>query len=445
MDFSKQLQKADEAFRRRNYDFAVDLYRSLLDINPDLGEARSGLRQALKKRFEAKKGGKLFRVVGGAAPLARAKTMLKVGKHEAAARALEDYLKGSPLDEEGNLQLGMALESAGHFNSARAVYEFLADIAPKNPEGLKRAGAMMARTGDPHRALEYYERALQADPRDQEALKARKNLAAETALTAARFDQVQHSREQIVDKDEAARLERNQRRHLSEEDLRGELERLEARFAENTSDVEVMLELADVHEKLKDHEAALDVVERALSYRKNDFELTCRAGDLKGKVLKRRIAQAGKDGDDERANRLEEELVAFEIEDGQRRVEARPGDSNLRLQLGKRLLHAERFDEAMAELQRAAGDPRAQQEAGYHLAQCFHRKGILDLARKQYERALEAASAGSERAKEILYNLGLICEQEGDLAAARAWFVRIYEIDIGYRDVAGKMEQLSTP
>ena len=52
LDFSKQIQKAEEAFRRRNYDFAVELYRQLLDLEPDLGEARAGLRRALRKRFE---------------------------------------------------------------------------------------------------------------------------------------------------------------------------------------------------------------------------------------------------------------------------------------------------------------------------------------------------------------------------------------------------------
>ncbi len=442
MDFSKQLQKADEALRRRNYDFAVDLYRSLLDISPDLGEARAGLRQALRKREEKKKGTRLLRAVGGAVPLARAKTMHKLRKHEACAKALEDYLKGNPLDEEANLLLGISLEESGHFNSARAVYEFLADIAPNNPEGLKRAGAMMARTGEPARALQYFERALQADPRDQEALKARKNLAAETALSQTNFESVGHSREQIKDKDQARQLERQQRRHLSDDELREELERLETRYAEDPSNVDVMLELASIHERLKDPAAALDLVERAQSYRKDSYDILCRAGDLRAKALKKRIARAGRDGDEEEANRLERELVEIECEDWRGRVEMRPGDAAARLQLGRRLMRAEAYDEALGELQKANGDPRLQKEAVFLLAQCFHSKGILDLARKQYEQALEATPAGDERTKEILYNLGAIAEAEGDTAAARSNYIRIYEIDIGYRDVANKMEQL---
>src|SRR6185436_13300079 len=64
LDFSKQIQKAEEALRRRNYDFAVELYRQLTDLDPDQGEARSGLRRALKKRVEQEGGkGRLFKAM----------------------------------------------------------------------------------------------------------------------------------------------------------------------------------------------------------------------------------------------------------------------------------------------------------------------------------------------------------------------------------------------
>ena len=103
MDFTKQLQKADEALRRKNWDFAVELYQQLLELSPDLGEARAGLRQSLRKRFEATGGGsKFLRAIGGAAPLAMAKTLSKAGKHDAAAKQLETYLGTNPMDEEAN-------------------------------------------------------------------------------------------------------------------------------------------------------------------------------------------------------------------------------------------------------------------------------------------------------------------------------------------------------
>ncbi len=442
VDFSKHIQKAEEAARKRNYDFAVQLYQQLLEIDPDQGEARGGLRRALKKRFESKKRGKLLTALRGATPLALAKTLAKAGKHAAAARSLETYLASNPLDVDANLLLGVSLESAGYYGSALAVYEFLAEIAPRNAAGLKRAGAMMHRKADHAKALEYYERALEADPRDRDALKARKDLAAEAALTASHAGSVDHSRDQIKDKEEAQRLERAQRMHLSDEELQDQLAKLQDRYAEEPTSVDLLIEMADVHEKLRDAEAAVDVLERALQYRKDSIDLRARVGTLKLKVLKKAVARADKAGDRAAADRLERELREFEVKEYRRGLELHPADAALRLQLGRALLRQELFDEAAAELQKAVHDPRLQADALFHLALCFQKKGFLDLARKEYLRALDGHQSVDERAREILYNLGAIAEAEGDTAEARSCYARVYAVDIGYRDVATKMEQL---
>lgn len=441
MDFSKHILKAEEATRRRNYDFAVELYHQLLELDPDQGEARAGLRRVLKKRHEAKKGGKFLRALSGAGPLTMAKTLRKTGRTEACIKALEQYLATNPMDVDANLMLGEVLESGEYFKSARAVYEFLAEIAPKNPTGLKRAGAMMAATGEPFKALEYYERALEADPRDQEAIKARKNLAAETALQGGKFESSRHSREQIKDKEQAQQLERSQRLHKSDDELKAELEHLETAYAESPSDPDLMIRMADAHERLRDYEAALDLIERACDYRKGSFELMDRRSVLRAKVLKKQISRADKDGDAAEAGRLEGELKRFQEEDLRELVRQRPGDAALRVRLGKLLLRNENPDAALSELQKAVEDPRQQREALFLLGQAFQKKGFLDLARKNYERALEGTSGQDERAKEILYGLGAIAEAEGEHADARAFYARIFEVDIGFRDVAEKMEQ----
>lgn len=451
LDFTKHLQKADEAVRRRNYDFAIDLYRQLLDLDADQEAARRGLRHATLKRFESKKSSKLFRAIGGAVPLTKAKAMVKVGKHEAASKALEDYLAKSPMDEEANLLLGICLEEAGHQRSAKAVYEFLAEVAPKNPEGLKRAGAMMQATGDVPRALEYYERALAIDPRDQDALKARKNLSAEAALASANLDSVEHSRDAVADSEQTRQLERARRRHLTREELEEDRERLEARFAEDPRDVELMTQLADVHDKLADPEAALDMAERALDYQKGDYQLVSKIGVYRGKTIKRRIARADKDGDRETADRLESELRQHEVADFRRRVELRPTDSTLVLELARRLVGEAGdgaadgtggADEALGLLQKLPPEARLAGDVAFLKGRCFQAKGFADLAAKEFEQALEGTPASDERGKEILYNLGLLAEEQGDLEAARSRFGQVFEADISYRDVADRMERL---
>jgi Tfp pilus assembly protein PilF len=123
-------------------------------------------------------------------------------------------------------------------------------------------------------------------------------------------------------------------------------------------------------------------------------------------------------------------------------VAQRPADGGLRLQLGRRLMRVGALDEAVAELQKAVPDARVRHEAHFDLARCFHDKGFLDLARSEYERAGEGASPGGDRHKEIQYNLGAFAEAEGKSAEARARYASVFEIDIGFRDVAAKMEKL---
>ena len=440
VDYSKHIQKAEEATRRRNYDFAIELYQQLLEIEPDQGDARAGLRKALKLRAEQKKGGKLFAKIGGAGPLAAAKTMVKAKRWDSAIKSLEKFLAGNPLDVSANLLLGECCENAEHFHSACAVYEFIAEIAPKNSEGLRRAGAMMYRTGDHVRALEFYERALEIDPRDQDAIKARKDLAAETALSQGRYESVGHSREQMKDKEEAASLERGQRIHKSEDELREELERLESRLAENASDPDLLKEIAEHHRKLKDLEAALEFLERAMEYRRDSFDLANEHGQLKVKVLKKRIAKADKLEDSERANKIEAELKAFEISFAQSLLTFRPGDSGLRLELAKKLLRSGDHDGAISELQQVTNDPRTERDARFFLGQAFHAKGFSDLARKEFKQALQDEARLDDRGKEILYNLASIAEAAGEAEEARSYYSQVFEVDISYRDVAQKME-----
>ena len=113
----------------------------------------------------------------------------------------------------------------------------------------------------------------------------------------------------------------------------------------------------------------------------------------------------------------------------------------MRVKLGRALLRTETYDRAASEAPESPLGSGGRRRALFLLAQCFHRKGYLDLARKG-ERALAKHPTVDERAREILYNLGSISEIEGDAHLARSFYARIYEVDIGYRDVAAKMEQL---
>ena len=70
MDISKHLERAGEAVRKKNFDFAITLYNQALAIKPDNREARLGLLRAAARDFEFKRTPKVLRLIQGFPQLA---------------------------------------------------------------------------------------------------------------------------------------------------------------------------------------------------------------------------------------------------------------------------------------------------------------------------------------------------------------------------------------
>ena len=72
-----------------------------------------------------------------------------------------------------------------------------------------------------------------------------------------------------------------------------------------------------------------------------------------------------------------------------------------------------------------------------------HADSVIDpKVRRQLEQAMDGQSGVSERVKEILYERGDTLERMGKPADAKVEFGRIYEFDIGFRDVGERLRKL---
>ncbi len=454
MDLSKHLEKADEARKRRNYGLAIGLYQQLLDLDPDLEEAREGLRLALDAKFQGGRGGGVLQWIQGFLPMLSAKIAGLTKNRAAEVRNLERFLAMGPGHVRANLALGQALEAGGWRRSAYVVYRHLG--ATLSEEGRsssraeeaglawRRAGAMAQALDRLKEAGECYEAALELDPRDQEALKARKNLAAEGALQEGGFASATHSRELIKDKQAQKEIERSQRLHKSREELLEELRETEGKLARAPEDPALLARVGDLRARTGDTQGALDCYERALGLEPGNRKLEDRVGLLRIRELEERIRKAELLEDEESARALRKELRGLKLGDLRRRVEMHPTDLGLRFEFGRALFEEGELDEGIAELQKAVQDPRRKLEALLLLGRAFKNKGLGDLARSQWEKALESVAEGP-RKLEILYELGLLAEESGDLRAAREAFAKIIEVDIGFKDVAARLEALGSP
>ena len=441
MDLSKYLEQAADAAKRRNHAMAVKIYGQVLQIQPDFGEARAGLRKVLFAKVAQKPASKVGAMLLGGLHLLTGNLCRMLGRHAAASRAYERYLVHDPLAEGTNLKLAGSLQRAGLERSALAVYAAYAEHQPRCLDACRAAGQLFQKQGKFQEALAMYEAALKVDPRDQESLKARKDLAAEGALRSTGIEKAGSSRELIKDKEQQRQLERQERLQLSAEEIEAELTQIEQKLADSPQDQKLLRRGARLREMAKDLAGALDLMEQLLRLVPGDGEVQELAGDLRIRLQEQMVQKAEKSGDQAAVARARSALNQLRVGEARRRVERNPSDLAARFDLGNGLLGVGDVDAAIAELQQAVKDPRKKNEALFALGRAFQQKNLPELALGQFDKALQAAGSGV-LAKEALYEMGAISLTLGKRDDALRHFTRILEQDIGFRDVAKKVEQL---
>ena len=137
----------------------------------------------------------------------------------------------------------------------------------------------------------------------------------------------------------------------------------------------------------------------------------------------------------------ESEKEAFLLEDAKERVQRYPNDREFKYELGVMLSQRGETDAAIQQFQQSQRNPKFRVDSLYQMAMCFREKGLNDLAREQLNTAVGEVSSANDTKKNILYELGQIAEDLGEEDEAIRLFKEIYAGDIGFKDVAAKIEQ----
>ncbi|MCU0727742.1 MAG: tetratricopeptide repeat protein [Planctomycetes bacterium] len=442
MHAQKLLEKAQDAVARRGWDAAIEFFLQALSLDPDLGEARLGLRKAELEKYSAYYPGAISRLFGTLGDRVTAFFLGLFKRHEKLMATCEKVLLKDPKNGAMGLVLARAAEMAGHKNAALAAYQGVLLVDEDNLEARKGEGRTLAATGKPREALAAYEKAIKLDPRDQEASRARKDLAATVSISATGIDRAQHSRDVLRDRDQTSKLDEAARVVRGEEDLRVSVKQVEDQIAANPNDPKLLAEAGARYASLKEYDRAIEAYERAYGLQPTNYMLREKAGDLKIARFDRRVREAEASGKAEEIEELKLKRLEFQVTEYRERVQEHPTDLDLHFHLGRALFAFGDVDGAIAEFQQTIRDPRRKIESLTMLGNCFLRKGDHDLAENQLRKALEETTGMGERTRDILYGLGRLFEQQDKHAEALAEFKKIYEVDIHYRDVSARMNSL---
>ena len=94
----------------------------------------------------------------------------------------------------------------------------------------------------------------------------------------------------------------------------------------------------------------------------------------------------------------------------------------------------------MPEFQKAQGNPHKRLQAMSYMGQCLARRGMYDMAAGTLQAALKEKVGFDDEKKELIYALGSVLEKMGKTPEAMEQFKQIYQIDMGFKDVAAKID-----
>jgi tetratricopeptide (TPR) repeat protein len=100
------------------------------------------------------------------------------------------------------------------------------------------------------------------------------------------------------------------------------------------------------------------------------------------------------------------------------------------------------IDEAIAQFQRALKGPTQRVRSYEALGHCFVEKKQYPIAAALLQRATEVPGSDDQQLVGVLYLLGYAIEQQGRPAEALPYYLRVFAVDIEFRDIAERVAAL---
>jgi tetratricopeptide (TPR) repeat protein len=440
-------EKGNAAFQRNNLDYAIAIFTQVLQKEPGFYDCRKSLRAT-----QHKKGGGtgLFkRFLGSASSsplLAKGQMSLRNNPVEALNIA-EQVLNGDPSSTSAHKLLAEAALETDLPLTAILSLEIAHKQAPNDKEIALRLGEALTRAGQVAKAEHIYRELERAYPNDQAIQQALKNVVAKRTMVEGGYEALSSGegsyRDILKDKTESVSLEQEKREVKAGDVADRLILEYEARLVQEPHNLKVLRSIAELCVQKGDFDRGLEYYNRMLQTDGvNDPSLERAVAEVTARKFDHARAQldpAAPNYAEEHA-KLEGDKLAYQIAETKRRVDRYPTDLQLRFELGQLHFKADKLSDAIQEFQRAQANPHIRIAAMNYLGQCFARRGMNDLAVRTFQNAIKEKAGFDDEKKELIYLLGSVLEKTGKKEEAIEQFKQIYEVDIGYRDVAAKID-----
>ena len=433
-----------QAFESRNYELAVDMLMEAIAAAPDILETRKLLRAAQIAKFRSA-GGKAGFGAKLTYMMARQKIMglVKKGQGAEAMAEAEKLLCLNPMDPD-NIECAVkAAEAAGKADHAALSIEAAYECSNKDPALLERVATYYTMGKRWDKARDAYRKLSEMKPGDQRVLQLLKNAEAQATMNAGWNETAGKKggfQNLIANKEQAAKLDAANKAVVTGSDaevlIQEKLKQIEA----EPKNMNARRALARLYVQSKRYYEAIETLQNAIaSAGTMDPELDRMLSQTKVQYYDQQIEALRGEGREEEAVQMEGEKNQFVFDDLAQRVERYPNDLHLRFELGKQYYTYEYYDDALTHLQLAQKSPKDRLWSLYYLAMCFLKKDQRDMAIMQLETARDQMPTMDDLKKQVVYQLGVCAEEDGDLAKAYQYYKDVYSTDVGFADLSERM------
>lgn len=438
----EQYDKGLAAFNRNNLGYAVALLTQVLDQEPECFAARKTLR-ATQFKIAGSEISWLRRFLGALNPrLLRIFFLLRSRPYDALTAA-EHILNKNPHNLVAHHLLAKAALQADLPNTAVLSLEIIFKYKPRNKRIVLSLGDALALAGDPERGEKIVSELGKVYPNDMKLATAAKNLSAQKTMTHGGYDSASTYRDILKDEEEAISLEQEQRQTRSEEMIDRLIRENATRLEQEPGNSTLMEKLSELYEEKKDYENAVYYLQQMVAAQgQTDPALQKRIAETKLKQFDQQVSTLDPNQPDqaEQIEKLRRERERYQISECEERVKQYPNDLQMRFELGQLYFQNGRYKEAIQELQKAQNNPNRKIQAMNLLGQAFARRGMTDLAVRTLENALKEKEVFDSEKKSLLYELGCVLEDMGKKEEAMEYLKQVYEVDMGFKDVAAKVD-----
>jgi len=448
----EMVNRSKSAAQSKNYDYAISLLQNVLKAEPLFLDGRRYLRAVEIEKYNALSSfnRQMINMKSGSAAV----KLAGVGKKDPAEQLslAEEVLAIDPFQSKANALIADAGTALGFPEFKAFAYETLAKGKPTDKAILNTLASTYMELKEATKAEKTYERILEIDPRDGEALSGLKNASAAHASRSGGWETASDYRGALKNKTEAEQLESASRIVKSVEAID---EQIALHFAKHQADPANPAHskaIGQLFAQKNDHVNAIQFYEHAFAAgNRVDSALEKIIGDLRLKKTEHELqdlktAHAQQTDPELQAQYLaaieqkENEINEVRLFQAEARVRAHPNDGEFHYELGEALYKVGQYKRATEELQLGLKQPSVRYQALNLMGLSFMKRGMLDFAVKQLSLAESELVPMDDLKKEIVYNLGLAYEATNQTEKSLDQWKKIYEVDMGYRDVSQRVE-----